>query len=143
MRRSSRPKWMHCTSRHLVLPSMELTDDRFGSVSSRWRHIKKNNGSRIAMPRCSQQFTHPLEKLNGSPRFMWVVNLVLKKTEFREKNGKITSMKYGKAAGPDRVVTDVIREFRHREVSLPPRHFGFRTSGAPSQWRGGSSERLQ
>ena len=24
------------------------------------------------------------------------------------------------------------REFIHREVSLPPRHFGFRTSGAPS-----------
>ena len=34
------------------------------------------------------------------------------------------------------------REFRHREGSLPPRHFGFRTSGAPSRW-GGSSERLQ
>ena len=31
----------------------------------------------------------------------------------------------------------------HREVSLPPRHFGFRTSGAPSRWGGGSSERLQ
>ena len=29
------------------------------------------------------------------------------------------------------------REFRHREVSLPPRHFGFRTSGAPSRWGGG------
>ena len=24
-----------------------------------------------------------------------------------------------------------------REVSLPPRHFGFRTSGAPSRWGGG------
>ena len=30
----------------------------------------------------------------------------------------------------------VVREFRHREVSLPPRHFGFRTSGAPSRWGG-------
>ena len=29
---------------------------------------------------------------------------------------------------------DTTREFRHREVSLPPRHFGFRTSGAPSRW---------
>ena len=38
----------------------------------------------------------------------------------------------------------ISREFRHREGSLPPRHFGFRTSGAPSRWGGGgSSERLQ
>ena len=39
--------------------------------------------------------------------------------------------------------TPISTEFRHREGSLPPRHFGFRTSGAPSRWGGGSSERLQ
>ena len=44
--------------------------------------------------------------------------------------------------GPSWTSRDVGREFRHREVSLPPRHFGFTTSGAPSRW-GGSSERLQ